>query len=82
MRSTVKVYFRLEKMNNDGENLGQVPKSKFQLSSGDVWSEINTGDYHSVPTSGNVYAKSLLDSIFPIKDAQFGSGNSYLDVFH
>jgi glycosyltransferase involved in cell wall biosynthesis len=81
-KDTVKIHFKLEKQNNNGDILGIVPSEGFNLSEGDVWSEIlKRGDYNNVPTSGNVYSKKILDQIFPILGSKIGNGNSYLDRF-
>jgi len=81
-KDTVKIHFKLEKQNNNRDILGIVPSEGFNLSEGDVWSEIvKTGDYNNVPTSGNVYSTIVLDKIFPILGSKIGKEDTYLDRF-
>jgi glycosyltransferase involved in cell wall biosynthesis len=65
---TAKAQFVLAHVDADGRALGGVvPYSPAQMPDGDIRASIlDAGGYVGVPTSGNAFARSLLDRLLPL----------------
>lgn len=73
-----KVQFQLARMDETGQKTGSISPIYDPLPTPDLireWS-LTTSAYPSPPGSGNAYARSFLDRIFPIGEACGSSGDS------
>jgi hypothetical protein len=78
-KGVAKIHFRLDRRDNSGRLLGTTPTAAFALDSGDVKGLImEAGAYVSVPTSGNVYSKAVLDTLFPLQTSFSTDSGEYL----
>jgi Glycosyl transferase family 2 len=70
---TAKVQFVLAHIDADGHALGAiVPYSPAQMLDGDIRASIlEAGGYVGVPTSGNAFARTVLDRILPLSESQW-----------
>jgi glycosyltransferase involved in cell wall biosynthesis len=70
---TAKVQFVLAYIDADGHALGAiVPYSPAQMLDGDIRASIlEAGGYVGVPTSGNAFARTVLDRILPLSESQW-----------
>jgi glycosyltransferase involved in cell wall biosynthesis len=70
---TAKAQFVLAHVDADGRALGAiVPYSPGQMLDGDIRASIlEAGGYVGVPTSGNAFARAVLDRIMPIPESQW-----------
>ena len=84
-----KAHFLLQTIDGEGGSLGPyaVPgalgEAEVPLARGDVWPVlVSFGYYPTVPASGNVYARRLLEEVLPIPEEDFRiCADSYLDTF-
>lgn len=68
-----KVHYPLDVVDADGRKTGEVMAA--QLGSGDMTGLLREfGFYPSPPTSGNAYARHVVEKIAPIPEARFGRG--------
>lgn len=75
----VKVQFPLQILGPEGATPFRVPRAR--LSEGDVLKQfLKTGRYITSPTSGNVFARSFLQSIFPIPQEWRQTGDGYINT--
>jgi len=70
---TTQVQFVLAYIDADGHALGAiVPYSPAQMLDGDIRASIlDAGGYVGVPTSGNAFARAVLDRILPLSESQW-----------
>jgi glycosyltransferase involved in cell wall biosynthesis len=70
---TAKAQFVLSHVDADGRALGAiVPYSPAQMLDGDIRASIlEAGGYVGVPTSGNAFARSVLDRILPLPEQEW-----------
>ena len=70
---TAKTQFVLAHVDADGRALGAiVPYSPAQMLDGDIRASIlEAGGYVGVPTSGNAFARTVLDRIMPLTESQW-----------
>ena len=70
---TAKAQFILAHVDADGRALGAtVPYSPAMMLDGDIRASIlDAGGYVGVPTSGNAFARKVLDSIMPLSEPQW-----------
>jgi glycosyltransferase involved in cell wall biosynthesis len=70
---TAKAQFVLAHVDADGRELGAiVPYSPAQMLDGDIRASIlEAGGYVGVPTSGNAFARTVLDRILPLSESQW-----------
>jgi glycosyltransferase involved in cell wall biosynthesis len=70
---TAKAQFILAHVDADGRALGAtVPYSPAMMLDGDIRASIlDAGGYVGVPTSGNAFARTVLDSILPLSEPQW-----------
>ena len=70
---TAKAQFVLAHVDADGHTLGAiVPYSPAQMLDGDIRASIlEAGGYVGVPTSGNAFARGVLDRILPLSEPQW-----------
>ena len=70
---TSKAQFVLAHIDADGHALGAiVPYSPAQMLDGDIRASIlEAGGYVGVPTSGNAFARAVLDRIMPLSESQW-----------
>jgi glycosyltransferase involved in cell wall biosynthesis len=75
----VKMQFLLQILGPDGSTHFVMPRAP--LSEGDVLERLlKTGRYVTSPTSGNVFARSFLQSIFPIPEQEWRqTGDGYIN---
>ena len=74
---TAKVHFPLRVINREGVEMGGVVPSE-ELSSGDLGEGVlRDGYYSSPPSSGNVYARRVLDQILPIEQTMKYNADTY-----
>ena len=68
-----KAQFVLEHIEADGRALGRtVPYSPAQMPEGDIRASIlDAGGYIGVPTSGNAFARTVLDRLLPLPEPQW-----------
>ena len=68
-----KAQFVLAHVDADGRELGGiVPYSPAQMPDGDIRSSIlEAGGYVGVPTSGNAFARTVLDQLLPLPESQW-----------
>jgi len=68
-----KVQFVLAHVDADGRSLGgTVPYSPAQMPRGDIRASIiDEGGYVGVPTSGNAFARTVLDRLLPLTESQW-----------
>lgn len=78
--SVVMCHFRLQKTGMGNIVNRTVPSAGYCLSSGDVLSIAQRyGKYIGVPTSGNIYRRSVLEKLLPPSQEFTGHGQAYLD---
>jgi glycosyltransferase involved in cell wall biosynthesis len=75
----VKMQFPLQVLGPDGSRDSVMPRAR--LSEGDVLKRLlKTGRYVTSPTSGNVFARSFLQRIFPIPEEEWKqTGDGYIN---
>jgi glycosyltransferase involved in cell wall biosynthesis len=75
----VKMQFPLQILGPEGSTGFVMPRAR--LSEGDLLEKLlKTGRYVTSPTSGNVFARSFLHSIFPIPESEWKqSGDGYIN---
>ena len=84
-----KVHFLLESIDQEGRPIGHYPvpgglgQPEPALARGDAWPDlVRYGYYPTVPTSGNVYPRRVLEEVLPIPEPEYRiCADSYLDVF-
>jgi len=76
-----KVQYRLSIVDEDGDRLGAFPPPEVAMPSGDVVPLIAArGGYTTPVTSGNAYARGVLDALLPIPEQDFRiSADGYLN---
>ncbi|HEX4269739.1 MAG TPA: glycosyltransferase family 2 protein [Rhizomicrobium sp.] len=71
---TVKAHFNLVVIDQDGKNLGNYQNGKV-LPSGDVTEQIlKSGDYPSMPMSGNAFHRRYLEQVMPMAPEKWRQG--------
>ena len=77
---TSKIHFRLQNIDENGNEGSYTPPQKIKLGHGQVWKEIlSNGMYITTPTTGNAYSRKVLEKVFPIEDAKINNEGSYYD---
>jgi glycosyltransferase involved in cell wall biosynthesis len=79
---TAKVHYRLQVVDNFQQPLGYYfPPDTISLAQGEVYQELlRTGDYNSVPMSGNACSRKVLERFFPIPDKYKLTADDYLKI--
>jgi glycosyltransferase involved in cell wall biosynthesis len=76
-----KYHARLFRMNMTGCVSGMEPSMRYRLSEGDCSRAVFTGQYVTVPTSGNVCSVSFLKKVLPMPEEPFRiSADNYLNL--
>ena len=76
-----KYHARLSRMDISGRLSGMEPSMRYRLSEGDCSRAVFTGQYVTVPTSGNVCSVSFLKKVLPMAEEPFRiSADNYLNL--
>lgn len=78
-----KLHFRLDRVDRDGEPLGETwPKRSQELPSGNILDRLEReGRFHFPPTSGNLFARECLERLFPIPTERYAiCADAYLII--
>jgi hypothetical protein len=86
-RCCAKLHFRLHRVDQVGKVIGFEPNTKYRLSGGDAVRELlDEGSIVAPPTTGNAFARRVLEAVFPVPEKEFKiCADEYLittSVFH
>lgn len=76
--SVAMVHWRLRTVDKDGNPIGLVPSRRYALANGDLKLHyLNSYSYVTIPTSGNAYAREVLERLFPLPNIELEGETGY-----